>query len=450
MRTLRLPQWRFDGALPIGVAGVAALVVGPLIAWAIATESWRLLVVVVLAALSPLVLRWPITVAFGAYAFMVPFDSVAVVTGAGGATATRLLGIVAAGVLLAVGVVERRLVRPPAVAVWVVLLFIYAIMTLAWAVNEDLSRARLITAASLVAMYLAAVTFQVSQKELATVCVLTMIAGVLASAAGLISGFEADAEREVRGSMTIGGQQGSPNAIAHSLILPLAMTVGTLFAARHLLAKAAALAGAAVIAAGIFLTMSRSSLAAVIFMACVLLYRFRVRWQVLAVIGAVAVVLPFMPDLFFERIGRVFTGEDATGSGRTEIWSIGLEALARFGLFGAGLANFPAAYDIYAHTPPRGLSRGAHNEYLGIWVELGIIGLTCFLGAVVGHLRAARPKDGDGWSAPYSAAIEAACAAFLLIACFSDVLWRKAFWMPWILAVWASRQHGSSKRSTDG
>jgi O-Antigen ligase len=447
MRTLRLPHWRFDGALPVGVAGVAALVVGPLIAWAIATESWRLLVVVVLAALSPLVLRWPITVAFGAYAFLVPFDSVAVVAGAGGATATRLLGMVAAGVLLAVGVVERRLVRPPAVAVWVVLLFICAILTLAWAVNEDLSRARLVTVASLVAMYLAAVTIQVSQKELATVCVLTMIAGVLASAAGVISGFEADAEREVRGSMTVGGQQSNPNAVAHSLILPLAMTVGTLFAARHLLGKVAALAGAAVIAAGIFLTMSRSSLAAVIFMACVLLYRFRVRWQVLAVFGAVAVVLPFMPDLFFERIERLFTGEDATGSGRTDIWSIGLEALARFGLFGAGLANFPAAYDIFAHTPPGGLSRGAHNQYLGIWVELGIIGLTCFLGAVVGHLRVARPKDGDGWSAPYSAAIEAACAGFLLIACFSDVLWGKGFWMPWILAVWASRQHRSPSRS---
>jgi O-antigen ligase len=439
-----LPRFRTDSALPIGIASVAALAIGPLIVWAITEEKWRLLVLVAVVAVAPLVLRWPIAVAFGAYAFVLPFDSVALVSGMGGVTATRLLGIVAAGVLIAVGVVGRRLVKPPAVALWVVSLFLWATVTMIWAVNDEMSQARLITATSLVAMYIAAVSFQVSQRELNVVCVLTMIGGVLAAVAGLVLGFDADAE--VRGSMTVGGQEANPNAIAHSLILPLAMTVGTLFAARHLLVKAAALVGTAVIAAGIFLTMSRSSVAALAIMMCVLLYRFRVRWQVLAVVAAVVAVLPVMPDLFFERIGRVLSGADATGSGRTEIWSIGLQAVGQFGLFGAGLANFPAVYQIYAYTAPRGLARGAHSEYLGTWVELGIIGLACFVMAVIGHLHASKPKDGDGRSAPYSAAIEAACVGFLLIGFFSDVLWRKAFWMPWILAVWASRQYAADDR----
>jgi O-antigen ligase len=439
MRALRLP-WSFDSALPVGLGIVAAVVIGPLIVWTITEESWRLLTLVLLATLSPIALRWPITVAFGAYAFVLPFDSVAVVAGSGGATITKLTGIVAAGVLLAAGVVQQRMVRPPLAALWVGLLFLWALVTFAWAVNPALAQARLTTAVSLAAMYVAAVSFRVSENELRTVCVLTMLGGVLAATAGVVLGFEADTPRAVRGTMmAVGGQEANPNGVAQSLLLPLAMAAGLFLASRRMRGKVIALGGIAAIGGGIFLTMSRASLAAVAMMMCILLYRFRVRWQVLAIVGVLGALLPLLPDLFFDRVGSLFTGADITGSGRTEIWAVSISSLERFGWFGAGLANHPAAYDMYASTPPRGLSRGAHNLFLGTWVELGIVGLALLLAVFVAHLRTGTRTSGSMVKAAFPAAIEAACFGFLVIAFFGDILWRKAVWMPWILAVWASR-----------
>jgi O-antigen ligase len=446
MRALRLPQWSFDGALPIGLGIVAALGIGPLIVWTITEESWRLLTLVLLAALSPIALRWPVTVAFGAYAFVLPFDSVAVVADTGGATITRLTGIVAAGVLLAAGVVQHRLIRPPLAALWVGLLFLWALVTFAWAVNLQLAQARLTTAVSLAAMYLAAVSFRVSEKELRTVCVLTMLGGVLASTAGVVLGFEADTPHAVRGTLAVAGREANPNGVAQSLLLPLAMAAGMFLASRRMWGKVIGVAGIAAIGAGIFLTMSRASLVAVGMMMCVLLYRFRVRWQVLAIVGVFAALLPLMPDLFFDRVGSLFTGEDATGAGRTEIWKVSVSALERFGWFGAGLANHPAAYDMYASTPPRGLSRGAHNAFLGTWVELGVVGLALLLAVFIAHLRTGKRGNGSMVEVAFPAAIEAACFGFLVVAFFGDVLWRKAVWVPWILAVWASRTRAEDQK----
>jgi O-antigen ligase len=438
MRALRLPRWRFEAALPVGIALAAGAGLGPLIVWAITEEAWRLLVLLLVIVVIPIALRWPIA-AFGAYAFVVPFDSVAVVADTGGATITRLVGMLAAVVLLAAGVVQKRFIRPPLAALWIGVLFFWALVTLVWAVDFTLAQARLATAVSLISLYLVAVSFRVSENELKIVCVLTMLGGVLAATAGVLLGFEAEAPRAIRGTVALAGREANPNGVAQSLLLPLSIGVAMFVSSHRAGGKAIAALGIGAIASGIFLTMSRGSLVAVAIMTCVLLYRFRLRWQIITVVGIFAAILPFMPELFFERIGRVFSGEDATGAGRTEIWRIGIEALDRFGWLGAGLSNFPAAYDLYAYTAPGGLSRAAHNTFLSIWVELGILGLALFMAAIVAHLRLGARKAGRPSGVALQRAIEAACFGLLIIALFGDVQWKKAFWMPWILTVWASR-----------
>src|SRR5262249_33462421 len=148
-------------------------------------------------------------------------------------------------------------------------------------------------------------------------------------------------------------------------------------------------------------------------------YRLRVRWQIILVIAAVAILVPFMPNLFFDRIDQVLTGEDVTGSGRTDIWQTGLLALSRFGVLGAGLANFPLVFHSLAYQ-----WRGPHNEYLGAWVELGFVGLLLFVATIVGHARGARPitTETGSFTTAFRTASEAACLALVLVAFLSDVL----------------------------
>src|SRR5262245_60802992 len=94
-----------------------------------------------------------------------------------------------------------------------------------------------------------------------------------------------------------------------------------------------------------------------------------------------------MPGAFFTRIENVFSGKDSKGSGRTEIWAVGVAALERFGFVGAGFSNFTAVYDRYVvRAGPTGYAYGSHNTYLGTWVELGVIGLAFMLGAVISYL----------------------------------------------------------------
>src|SRR5262249_27701643 len=169
--------------------------------------------------------------------------------------------------------------------------------SLAWALDVDLARTRLVTMASLVAMYLAAVSFRISEKELRFIVALTVIGGVLAAAMGSLSGFTVNPE--ARNKVSLGGRDANPNALGHSLLLPIAMAVALLTTARRRVIRLAMIVGICVLAAAIFLTVSRSSIAAVILMMCVFLYRLRVRWQIILVIAAVAILVPFMPNLFF-------------------------------------------------------------------------------------------------------------------------------------------------------
>jgi O-antigen ligase len=429
-------QWRFDR-----VAVGAAVVGGPWVAWLISQESWREVALLCAAAVMPLAFRWPITLIFGAYVFVLPFSHVAVVADSGGVSMTRLIGIVAICAFVAVGLVEKRLVRPPASALWLIALVLWAITTLAWSVSPEESWGRLPTVVSLVALYLAAVCFRVSERELRIVCLLAMIGGALAATAGVISGF-ADAPDAARASLSVAGQTANPNGVAQILLLPVGMAVGLLLSSRNVLSRVAALAVIVAVGAAIFLTMSRGSLLAIAIMLCVLLVRSRVRWQVVVVVGVLAVLLPFMPDMFFERVNVVITGEEPTGAGRTEIWQVGMSLLSRFGWLGSGFNTFAIVH---------GGGRAPHNIFLGTWVDLGAVGLALLLTMFFTHLRIARRASSGASELGFPVAIEAVCYAILVSSCFGDSLWAKHFWVPWILAVWASRNArpvGVKSRST--
>ena len=96
--------------------------------------------------------------------------------------------------LLAAGLVERRLGRPPLAALWWSLFMVWAALTTAWAINPDAAFRRLPSALSLFFLYLVAVSFKPSRKELYWVCVLTVLGGVMAAGAGYLFGLEADAD----------------------------------------------------------------------------------------------------------------------------------------------------------------------------------------------------------------------------------------------------------------
>jgi O-antigen ligase len=289
---------------------------------------------------------------------------------------------------------------------------------------------------SLFFLYLIAVCFRPSRKELYWVCVLTVLGGVMAAGIGYLFGLDVDAAGgRARGRLVIGDQDSNPNTLARVLLLPLALAIAGFVGSRAAVQKAIAVGCVGLLGVGMYISMSRTGLVSMMAVISVLLYRMRARRQIVVAMVVLLALSAAMPDRFYRRIGAVFTGEDSTGSGRTAIWEIGFEALDRFGVFGAGLANFPEVYNLDIISGRKGMN--AHNAYLGLWVELGIIGLVLLLGGVCAHLLAAQWARRAGGGGIVLAAIEAACVGNLVAAFFADRFWTKTFWLAWVLLTWA-------------
>ena len=85
------------------------------------------------------------------------------------------------------------------------------------------------------------------------------------------------------------------------------------------------------------------------------------------------------------------------GSGRTDIWKIGWRMVEAKPVTGIGVGNFQNSSIHYQIRPGAATVRTdladnpsvAHNSYLEMWAELGLVGLVLFLGILVSALAAA-------------------------------------------------------------
>jgi O-antigen ligase len=418
---------------------------------AIFQENWRYLAALGLLAAIPLAIRWPVAMSLGLYAFLVPFDSVSTLgQGTAGVTLLRLVGAGVCAFLLAVGLLGRRLVRPPKAAFWWIGFIAWGAITMFWAIDSDSALERLPTAVSLLLLYLIVVSIRLNEREFSSVIWLALLGAVAAAAFTIYQYLQGVTYHSVlgipaeRASLIVGERESDPNQFASSLLLPLSCAIGLFLASRGKLKKLFVVALTLIITAGLYLTMSRGTLLALLPIGIVYLYRFRVRWRVWAILTLLAALMLAMPEVFFVRLQEAF---ETGGAGRLTFWQVGLKALKHYGWLGTGWDGFPVAYNEYARYAPvfEGFGRGAHNIYLGMWVELGIIGLLLMLGAVIAHLHEAQPAltARSGRRDILLIATEAACWGMLACGFFLDIVWRKPFWLVWMLLPVAVRIHKS-------
>jgi O-antigen ligase len=204
-------------------------------------------------------------------------------------------------------------------------------------------------------------------------------------------------------TVRISGTIGDPNELAALLV------AGTVFAGvLAAITKESALrvaAGSAVVLflAGIVYTVSRGGLLALfiaLIAACLLAGRWRGRTLVVAALALMTMVIYFASFAGLDARDRVTTVQG--GSGRTDIWKVGWRMVEDEPIHGIGSGNFPIS-SIHYLLQPGAIERDefiidspkvAHNTYLQILAELGIVGLALFL-TIIGFamscaLKAAR------------------------------------------------------------
>lgn len=116
-------------------------------------------------------------------------------------------------------------------------------------------------------------------------------------------------------------------------------------------------------------------------------------------------------DTSLTRISDTATSGDVT-SNRTQIWSTTLHIVRDNWLLGAGLGAFPQAYTRYDPTGGFGRVEQAHNDYLQLIADAGLIGLAIAVLFAVGFFMAGR----RGLAAENDYRRGAALAAF--VGCF--------------------------------
>lgn len=240
------------------------------------------------------------------------------------------------------------------------------------------------------------------------IALVVFVAGAAAAAGGLWMFFFGDAFR-------VEGPLADPNDLAFALCMAAALGFYLVLAGRGAV-RWLYLGALSFIAAGLVGTLSRGAAAGVVFGAAwgVMLGRVRARYLfsvLVAAIITVAVVYAVDP----ERIALAVEMKQGWGgvnvAERFDRWRIALEMLADNPLLGVGVGNYGVLYRAYGGAELLGNESGeahnvAHNMYLEVGAEMGVLGLLAFL-AILGtalwmavHLvtndQAARASRGQG------------------------------------------------------
>jgi O-antigen ligase len=203
-----------------------------------------------------------------------------------------------------------------------------------------------------------------------------------------------------------GGTFGDPNYFAAVLVTGFALAVA-LSRAKSLtvFGQATALVAAGLCLLGIMLSVSRGGLIAltVTLLAAVCLAG---RWR--GKLAVVTILVAFLAVVYYVALAppdarQRLTSSQGGGSGRTTIWRVGWREVQHNAILGVGAGNFSDAGARYFFEP--GLINHnatgytayfldtptvAHNTYLEVLAEEGIIGTAMFLLIIISSLECAR------------------------------------------------------------
>jgi exopolysaccharide production protein ExoQ len=361
------------------------------------------------------------------YAALVPFGSSLAIPGIEGSfgTISTLFGL-AISVLLVVHLLlgrERARHLPAPLPAWV-LLVVLAVVTVGWSIDRERTTEGMVVLVSLVSLYVVASLLDVRPEGVVRIGTASVVAGGLV---GLIAVIQL-----VTGTMNLepvtdvprfalaggGGEDGDPNITAAGLLLPVAIALFRVMERTRSPASRVAHGIAAASAVGaVLLTGSRGGLLALLVIGLTLFFadprRRPTPRHVLLGLVTVLLLVVLTPANVQDRL------QDSSSTGRTDIWRIGLASCEDYCLHGSGWSTFNVVHARgLLESPERTgwvFGYGAHNVWLQVLIEIGVVGLTLFLVALaISYRELARLPA--SWRGPPMAALSALLASNIFIA----------------------------------
>jgi putative inorganic carbon (HCO3(-)) transporter len=187
-------------------------------------------------------------------------------------------------------------------------------------------------------------------------------------------------------------------------------------------------------------TYSRGGLLAISAVGGIYFWRSQHKLRTVAAFAiAVALVLPVLPQAYWDRMSTITAPADArddSQQSRLHFWQVGVAMANDRPLLGVGHAGYPRAYNQYDWTDGQYLTnRAVHSAWFGVLAELGYPGLLLFVAIIFMSLRACRrvrksAQRGEipGPLGPYAIGLESALIAFMIGGSFVSFQYNEMLW----------------------
>lgn len=235
----------------------------------------------------------------------------------------------------------------------------------------------------------------------------------------------------------------NPNTFAQVLILLLPLVLALILCSKHHFGRLAACGIFAVGMAALGMTYSRASWVG---MACTMAVMVFL-WKPRLIPGFVILCflcIPFLPDTIWHRILTIANPADSSTASRIPLYEAALEVIKRSPISGAGLGTaatqaYIGDFNLYHGKAP---FVHAHNFYLEVWIQTGILGLAGFVGSMLWNIKraahAVRHSVNSAARTITCAAGSALCGA--MVCGLADYLWNYPrvmciFWFVFAIAL---------------
>ena len=318
------------------------------------------------------------------FCFAIPWQNTVVIPGLG--TISKLLGIVAVGMAVLAALFTGRVRKLDPLHVLMVVFVVYVGFGTYRVTYEELAVFKAATFVQLlVALWMIweLAPHPVQHRRL----IFAYVSGSAVAALATIMAY-----RRGGGGTRFAAQGFDPNDLGMTLALgiPMAWYLGLVYQNPLLKWACRAYVPLAIVAVG--LTASRGAFLAtlaaltIVPIAMTKITPGRVMAGVFVLIASVAIAISYIPQQSWDRLGT--TGqevEQGTMNSRLQIWKAGVRAFIREPILGYGTASFPETV-----SKQLGFRITAHNTFLSVLVEQGIVGFAIFTSMLAVVFRRAR------------------------------------------------------------
>ena len=235
----------------------------------------------------------------------------------------------------------------------------------------------------------------------------------------------------------------NPNTFAEVLILLLPLILALIITSRHWFPKLVACGIFVLGVAALGMTYSRASWVGIAIAMAVFVFLWKPA-LIPAFIAVCLLCIPVLPSTIWNRILTITNTSDSSTISRIPLYQAAAATIKKSPVSGAGLGTaavqrYISDHNLYHASAP---FVHAHNIYLEVWIEAGILGFLGFAASMFGNIknaaRAVRHSESSVARTVTAASAASLCGA--MVCGLADYLWNyprvmSIFWFVFAMAI---------------